>query len=87
MATKGTREAQRQTILVQELQKVASLITTSFPLPLNPAMLVSGLDIEVRGRGILWTGEEGRDGLNLHVEFLWTGEERKGWTEPVHCLV
>ena len=57
MATKGTREAQRQTILVQELQKVSSLITGSFALPLNPAMLVSGLDIEV----LWWTGEEGMD--------------------------
>ena len=59
MATKGTREAQRQTILVQELQRVASLITASFSLPLNPAMLVSGLDIEV---WVGWGGGGGEEG-------------------------
>ena len=73
MATKSTRETQRQTILVQELGKVASLITGSFALPLNPAMLVSCLDIEV------WWGLGRRGGLGRRSRCEWAGGGSVSW--------
>ena len=44
---KATRDAHRQTILVQELQRVEERFVGEFRLPLSPSLLVRGLDIEV----------------------------------------
>ena len=44
---KSTRDAHRQTVLVQELQRVGERLMSEFRLPLSPSLLVRGLDIEV----------------------------------------
>lgn len=44
---KATRDAHRQTVLVQELQRVEERFVGEFRLPLSPSLLVRGLDIEV----------------------------------------
>ena len=44
---KSTRDAHRQTVLVQELQRVGERLMSEFRLPLSPLLLVRGLDIEV----------------------------------------
>ena len=46
-AVKGSRDSHRQTTLVQELQAVADKFIGQFRLPLNPSLLVKGIDIEV----------------------------------------
>ena len=46
-AVKVTRDAHRQTVLVKELQRVGERFVSDFRLPLSPALLVQGLDIEV----------------------------------------
>ena len=50
---KATRDAHRQTVLVQELQRVGERFVGEFRLPLSPSLLVKGLDIEV---GVVWEG-------------------------------
>ena len=47
VAVKNTRDSHRQTTLVQELQGVADKFHGKFRLPLNPALLVKSIDIEV----------------------------------------
>ena len=46
-AVKAARDAQRQTTLVRELQKLSSSLPPFFRLPLNPALQCSDIDIEV----------------------------------------
>lgn len=46
-AVKASRDAQRQTTLVQELKRVSDTMVGSLRLPLDPAMQVCGIDIEV----------------------------------------
>ena len=62
-AVKVTRDAHRQTVLVKELQRVGERFVSDFRLPLSPAMLVRGLDIEVRGSqcGNAWGGKGKRE--------------------------
>ena len=47
-AVKVSRDAHRQTTLVEELNRVAEKFIAQFRLPLNPSLLVKGMDIEVR---------------------------------------
>ena len=52
-SVKASRDSHRQTTLVQELRRVGGKFVGQFRLPLDPALLVSGIDIEVRGpRGV-----------------------------------
>ena len=51
MAVKASRDAQRQTTLVQELRQLNRQLVGHFRLPLNPAIRVKGIDIEVGGEG------------------------------------
>jgi hypothetical protein len=46
-AVKTSRDAHRQTTLVQELKKVVDKFIGQFRLPLNPSLLVKGIDVEV----------------------------------------
>lgn len=48
VAVKSSRDAHRQTTLVQELNRVANKFIGQFRLPLNPSLLVRGIDIDVR---------------------------------------
>ena len=61
-AVKVTRDAHRQTVLVQELQRVGEMFVGDFRLPLSPSLLVRGLDIEVRGRAEWGEGGGRREG-------------------------
>ena len=58
-AVKVTQDAHRQTVLVRELQRVGERLVSDFRLPLSPAMLVRGLDIEVRSNE--WGGKGKRE--------------------------
>lgn len=46
-AVKGARDAQRQTTLVRELQKLSTSLPPVFRLPLNPALQCCDIDIQV----------------------------------------
>ena len=52
-AVKSSRDSHRQTTLVQELKGVADKFIGKFRLPLNPALLVKGIDIEVQSSLLL----------------------------------
>ena len=52
-AVKNMRDSHRQTTLIEELKKVADKFVGQFRLPLNPALLVKGIDIEVSKHVIL----------------------------------
>ena len=46
-AVKSAREAHRQTTLIHELQRLSDKFVSKFRLPLDPALFVKGIDIEV----------------------------------------
>ena len=48
-SVKSTRDSHRQTTLVEELKHVADLFVGTFRLPLDPALLARGIDLEVCG--------------------------------------
>lgn len=47
-AVKSVREAHRQTTLIHELQRLLNKFVSTFRLPLDPALLVKGIDVKVR---------------------------------------
>ena len=46
-AVKSAREAHRQTTLIHELQRLSNKFISTFRLPLDPALLVKGIDVKV----------------------------------------
>ena len=46
-SVKSARETHRQTTLICELQRLSDKFVGTFRLPLDPALLVTGIDIEV----------------------------------------
>ena len=47
-AVKSARDAHRQTTLIHGLQRLSDKFVTKFQLPLDPALLVNGIEIKVQ---------------------------------------
>ena len=75
------RDAHRKTVLVKELQRVGERFVSDFRLPLSPAMLVRGLDMEVRGSqcGNAWGGKGKRERSGLERARLYIYIQQNLW--------